>query len=426
MANDPALLKNRLRTLSRDLCSALGDAIESALTANDRATTGALRPVQLTGVLGLDKSLASRVVKSLSVDDELLALHGIPTPQGLHLIASAARQHGATPETVARLEHVAGEYRALLDEFGGGRTDLEATLAGWIPEQRARAERDARRSVFRGMTTMTGTRAGTIYHALYLVPSQQEGKADSLIIGVRQDLRRLRTGERLLIASLRSAKGTGGWGARRTTLQGQPLAADARAIVLRDLCSHPIPKLDLETEDEQLVISIGSDTLDVNESTTLGFGWRTEAHFELHATGENDYHHVSVESIRPSEALVFDLFVHEEIELCAPPFVTLTTERHARLSPPRAPTSAQDRSSSAQDGSPRRDLEEGNLALVSLDRAPGGLASVDVRACPAIAETVCREAGFMLDQFRKFRARIEFPLPTEQLTLWWRRENHPR
>lgn len=410
MPNDSALLEIRLRTLSRDLCSALGDVIASALTASDRAIAGPLRPVQLTGVLGLDKSLASRVVKSLSVEDELLALHGIPTPQGLNLIASAAREHGATPETLARLEHVAGEYRALLDEFSGGRTDLEATLAGWIPEQRARAERDARRSVFRGMTTMTGTRAGTIYNALYLVPSRLEGKADSLVVGVRQDLRRLRAGARLLVARLRSAKGTGGWGARRTTLQGAPLATAAHAIMLRDLCSHPLPELDLTTEDEQIVISIGPDTLDVNESTTLGFGWRTEGHFELHATDEDHYHHVSVESIRPSEALVFDLFVHETIDLPEPPIVTLTMERHAQLSAPRSPAAAQDGSL------------HGEVELVDLDRVPGGLASVDVHACPAIAETVCREAGFMVDQFRKFRARIEFPLPTEQLTLWWRRK----
>ncbi|MEM9379656.1 MAG: hypothetical protein AAGB93_06860 [Planctomycetota bacterium] len=406
MGNDTALLEVRLRTLSRDLCVALQDAIDTALAASGRPRVGVLRPVQLTSSLGLDKSLASRIVRSLTLEDELHALHGIPTPQGLALIANAAREAGASAESIERLQHAAEEYRTLLSEFSGGRTDLEATLAGWIPEQRARAERDARRSVFRGMTTMTGTRAGTNYHALYLVPSAIDGRIDSLVVGVRQDLRRLRTGAPLLIASLRSEHGTGGWGARRTTLDGRSLEDDASSILLPDLCSHPIPRLHVDSEADQLLISIAEDALDVNESATLGFGWRTEGHFEVEGGAERPYDFVSVQTVRPIEALVFDLMVHRDVELPETPCVSVASERSVGQLRGRRPP---------------RGKAAGGVVLTDLGEVPSGLASVDVRSCPAIAETACREAGYEVGDFAKYRARIEFPLPTEELTIWWPR-----
>ena len=409
MGNDTALLEVRLRTLSRDLCVALQDAIDTALSASGRPRVGGLRPVQLTSTLGLDKSLASRVVRSLTLEDELHALHGIPTPQGLALIAKAAHKAGASVESSERLEHAAEEYRTLLGEFSGGRTDLEATLAGWIPEQRARAERDARRSVFRGMTTMTGTRAGTNYHSLYLVPSSIEGRVDSLLVGVRQDLRRLRAGAPLLIASLRSEPGTGGWGARRTPHDGRALDGEGSSNLLPDLCSHPIPKLKVDSETDQLLISIAEDALDVNESATLGFGWRTEGHYEQDESEDRPYHYVSVETIRPIEALVFDLLVHRDVPLSGPPRVSVTTERSVGIVGARRPP---------RTGS--NGLHDG-VSLTDLEQLPSGLASVDVRSCPAIAETACREAGYAIGDFAKFRARIEFPLPTEELTIWWPR-----
>ena len=57
--------------------------------------------------------------------------------------------------------------------------------------------------------------------------------------------------------------------------------------------------------------------------------------------------------------------------------------------------------------------------LFDLDADPSGLASQDVRSCKAIAENVCREAGVRLEDFAKYRTRMEFPVGSEELTLWW-------
>lgn len=406
-APDTVRLEERLRALSKAMCSALEQTLKAALHATDARS---IRPVQLTQGLGLNKSLASRVIRALHETDPLRALRGIPTPQGLHLIERAAREANADEAALERLSDAASAYAELLSEFSGGRTDLEATLAGWIPEERERAERDARRSVFRGMTTLSGTRAGTVYNSLYLIPSPTDpSKVDSLLIAIRQDVRRLRVGAPLLVMSFGPFGEDDGWKERRRTLDGQPVDNDPRTFLLPDLCSHPLPELQLaQSRCDATEIRIAEDALDVNESATLGLGCRTIEHFERYATEAGRYGQMAVRAGRPTEAMTLYLFVHSEIEIDGDPFATVTLDHPVPRVERREP--------------PVPDSDERTRApkVIRLDEHPSGLSSQDVRSCKAIAENATREAGFSPDQFRKFRTRIEFPIQSEELVLWWK------
>ena len=400
-------LEERLRGLAAELRGALEGALRAALAAQRVASPDAIRPLHLTSHLGLDKSLASRVVRSLGAEDDIAALHGIPTPQGLGLIARALENAGADGAPLDRFAAATEAYAALLSEFSGGRTDLEATLAGWLPDQRRRAERDARRSVFRGMTTLVGTRAGAVYNALLLVPSDEDGRVDSLIVAVRQDLRRLRAGASVHVARLETAAED----QRRSTLDGAPLTGDPNNLIIGELCSQPLPGLTLEETGDRLLIEIAADSLDVNESTTLGIGWRTRGHFAARG-GAAPMDRLTVSSERPCEALVLDVLVHSSL---------------GRVSDAVAATSSfaphPDRSGCGGPPPPGSEERTGAPAVERLDGHPSGLRSAAVRAVPAIIENACREAGFGADEFTsRIRMTRAFPIPTEHLTLWWRLE----
>ncbi|MFT5732246.1 MAG: hypothetical protein ACJA2W_002121 [Planctomycetota bacterium] len=406
MPSDAVRLEQRLRSLSGELCAAL------ALGLADATGLGAdqdLRPVQLTQKLGLNKSLASRVVRALRENDALRALRGIPTPQGLLLIERALRKAEVSGTTLARLAAATTAYANLLGEFSGGRTDLEATLAGWIPEERERAERDARRSVFRGMTTLSGTRVGTVYNSLYLIPCPGDpDRLDTLTVAVRQDIRRLRQEARLLVLSRSGDGQPGDWRCDRRTLGGEKLDAGPRSVLLPDLCSHPIPELELASgEWKNMTIRIAQDAMDVNEFATLGFGWRTSSDYPRWAAKGGSFGHISFLTTKPAEAMTLDLFIHQGVTLAGLPFASVSRE-HSSSPKAGAPPPALE--SDARRDAPR---------VIDLDAHPSGLSSRDVRSCKAIAENATREAGFEPSDFRKFRARIEFPIPTEELTIWW-------
>lgn len=406
-----SLLRDRLQDLATDLCSSLGSVFSSALdgTSTPGSSDGGLRPVQLTSNLGIDKSLASRVVRALGEDDPLRALHGMPTPQGLFMIARAAGQSGASEESLHALDRATQHYKVLLAEFSGGRTDLEATLTGWLPEHRARAERDARRSIFRGMTSLSGTRTSANYNSLYLVPSAKPGRVDSLLVAVRQDLRRLRPDARTLVANF-VVDGTKD-APHRLAIDGEEATDDPESFLLRELCSHPIPKIDVTAEEGRIVMDIAPDAIDVNEFTTIGLGWRMEGHFPAFRSPGEEYGSLCVSSPRPTEALVFDVFVHEDVELGGDLLASVRSQAEQLGARQIAPPS--------QEEPPGAATRAGAPSILTLSSDPGGLSSADVRSAPAIAENVCREAGFEVAQFEAFRARIGFPLATEQLTVWW-------
>lgn len=405
MAQSVSTLEERLRSVSSNLCASLKDALQSALSARGADVAQGLRPVMLTHNLGLDKSLASRVVRSIGADDAIRALHGIPTPQGLALIAGAVREAEGDEGLVAQLEAATAAYAELLGEFSGGRTDLEATLAGWIPEQRERAERDARRSVFRGMTTLSGTRTSAVYNALYLFPSEDPARLDSLVVVVRQDLRRLRAGARLQVARFAAEES----GHRRLTLDGSTEVEDPRALLLEDLCSHEPPRLDLQNSDEGLLLAVDPQALDVNEFCTIGLGWRTPGHYPRALDAKGQPSLMMMTTSHPTEALVADLFIHKDVELGRTPWAVITKDHDlypARtILPEDAPTDA----SCVAEWRPLEDLSN----------HPSGLNSPTVRSCPAIAETACREAGLSIGDFQCFRSSVAFPTPTESQTLCW-------
>ena len=427
-------LEIRLRSISTELCGALervltealeaevqsagspvaqsaGSPLSDAPLATDRpkvTLASPMRPVQLTQRLGLNKSLASRVVRAIHEEDALQALRGIPTPQGLQLISRAAKSNGAADPSLARLAGATAAYSALLAEFSGGRTDLEATLAGWLPDLRVRAERDARRSVFRGMTTLSGTRASAIYNSLYLLPSaEDQTRVDSLLVTVRQDVRRLQPSAELNVMRVVSLE-DGNWRKRRRTLDGEKIGDDPRKLLIPELCSHPIPELELDSKDPgAMVLRIASKALDVNEFATLGVGWRTTTHYARVASEGLAFGSIVIGASTPVEAMVLDLFVHKDLELAGLPFTSLNKDRAPYSTTRNAP--------------PAEDSEQRTAApkVIDLDAHPSGLASQDVRSCKAIAENVCREANLEANDFLKFRTRIEFPVMTEALTLWW-------
>lgn len=420
MPSQQSSLETRLRSVSKDLCRALEQVLTEALDAENSGASLAssqetpvravsqMRPVQLTHHLGLNKSLASRVVRAIYEEDELQALRGIPTPQGLQLIQRAAEARGATPPALLQLGEATGAYSAMLSEFTGGRTDLEATLAGWLPDLRVRAERDARRSVFRGMTTLAGTRTSAIYNSLYLIPNPDHpDRVDSVLVTVRQDVRRLQPDAEILIMRIVSEL-MEDWRKRTRTVDGAVIDSDPRQLLIGELCSHPIPKLDLDTSESGVVaLRIPSDGLDVNELTTLGLGWRTQSHFPRFADEESGFCHVVLGAPNPVEALVLDLFVHKELKLASTPFTSLNKDRTPY--PKRRSLPPSEESEQRRAGPP----------VMSLDGNPSGLASQAVRSCRAIFENVCREAGLDQEDFSKYRTRMEFPVITEELSLWW-------
>ena len=84
------IYRSPLEARMRSVSDALRGALEQVLSEALGADSDPMRPVQITQQLGLNKTLAGRVVRAIYEQDSLQALLRIPTPQGCLLYTSDA------------------------------------------------------------------------------------------------------------------------------------------------------------------------------------------------------------------------------------------------------------------------------------------------------------------------------------------------
>ncbi|MEL6714676.1 MAG: hypothetical protein AAFP86_12920 [Planctomycetota bacterium] len=381
---DPTL-EARLRRVGRELQEALRVALGSLAAGAAR-----VRPVDLTDA-GVDKSLASRLVRLTQQPDPLRALHAAPSPKGLAILAQRMRERPGGADGARAVEAARDALAALLADLGGRRADLLVALSAWIPEERERQERDARRAVQRGWTALAGARAGALYRAAFVEPA-----GDALacvVVQVDQDVRVLRPLERVFLAKLDGPAAVDADAARADrafprSLAGSGLHRGAPAPTLPELGSHPAPELRVTGRAGAAEVHVAPRSLDAATTTTVGLAWRTSLPRGDGAL-ELDF---DARALRPTEALVVDLFVHAALGSASSVTAVLETD------------SGSNRAAAAPAALPSRGA---------------GFSSSHVRSVGAIVENVGREAGFDPSAFAGQRTRVRLPLPDERLVLRW-------
>ena len=86
------------------------------------------RPTRLARAIGLDKSLASRLVRAAESTSDLDLMHLVPSPGGLRILADLATRY-ADPASIANLRAATERFEALLDKVPGGRASIDAQIS---------------------------------------------------------------------------------------------------------------------------------------------------------------------------------------------------------------------------------------------------------------------------------------------------------
>lgn len=109
----------------------VGASVRSTLEAVVLAISGPRpRPSHLISRVGLDKTLAGRIIQTVSTSEALAALARSPSPAGLSIFLQAAQNAGVAPAPILNARNAVTRYEELLSRFPRGRSDLEAALSG--------------------------------------------------------------------------------------------------------------------------------------------------------------------------------------------------------------------------------------------------------------------------------------------------------
>ncbi|MEZ4652797.1 MAG: hypothetical protein R3E12_04115 [Candidatus Eisenbacteria bacterium] len=376
----------------------LGSSLEELLReiGGTRSRTG-----EFAKVLGIDKVLASRALKTARAGDPLAILHVAPGPDPLRRIVQAADSKGAPKAVVDRTRKAVSRFERLIRENAGDRSGLTTLLSAWLPEARREFELRRKQSAYRAMSEIRGSSAETTLATVLLHPSESPGFLDVVwLFGVIR-LRRTRPGAQIRLTSRRVAN-TGS--PRRPMTLDRERVDDLRGLRLTEFCSTPPVGIDVHDTGEVVHYTVARD-LELLSEVDLVFAEVNLAEIEdtLKPGATRSAYFFSEISI-PTRQSLFDVLVHEDVYRTIAPRLLIYDTAFEGIA------SVNDRS---------RDLDVLDLDE-SLEAMGTGVDHLRTSAVPryaAILDSVFHSLGWDAGRFRGYRSRIDFPIYGTQITI---------
>ncbi|MBS0447356.1 MAG: hypothetical protein JSR59_15560 [Proteobacteria bacterium] len=362
------------------------------------------RPIRLTRGLGVDKSLASRIVQATRAPTDLEFLHAVPSPTGLRILLDLARGH-AEAALLRDAGTAADRFEALLDALPGGRQALDAHMGETAATIRAKREQIARQASFKAVSFLFGHYCETLTTSLFLLPGTN-GKVDSIEVHRRIGLQRLTPSTPLPLLSIQAMDPAllDADAPRMTSLAGDAAARDPRDFLIAEASSTPLPELSVVQEGSMttFVLDPASTPL-MPDRITSAFAIRSVDTVAVSAafTVVRSY---MVHT--PCHRLVRDVFLADGLWPDALPEVAFWLP--------------------GPSGSPAVMLEPGkphhrqvNLTA-RIEQLPRGAAAFDVDGVAdqrAAVEAALRRAGADAASFRGWRCSMAYPVPLIEMQL---------
>jgi hypothetical protein len=367
------------------------------------------RPSRLTRGLGLDKSLASRLVQAIRADSDAEFLHRLPSPTGLRMLLDAARVRGVAAPLLALAEGV-DRFEAVINGLPGGRQALDAQLGATSHLIRARREHVARQASFKALSFLFGHYTETLSTALFLVPAADGVYVDVIEVHRRIGLHRVTPGTALPLLSLHTAAHDGGapQGPVMTSITGDASTHAVSDFVLAAFSSPGLPPLELEREGHSATFVLPGDSAApppsrLTTAVRVARAERLQGVAAFRVLRSYLLH-------SPCHRLVRDLYLAEGLwpEALPEPGFFLPGPSGAQLSSPEPG---------------RRHYRQLNLSA-SFEPLPSGAAGLALPGVPDqtdALQAVLARAGLAEQSFVGWRCEMPYPVPLieMQLALRW-------
>ena len=393
----------RLEAAGHELRAALLPLVE-------HVTDGILRPSRLVKPLGLDKTLASRVIQALNNEDPLELLHRIPAPPGLRILSDAARRHRAPSKLCNAADRAIETYQAMIDSTPGGRAGIDGWIASHSPAARERNEHNAKQAVFRGMSYVLGCHCETMATSLVIHPAE-DGHVDCFEVHQRVGLRRLRPSAPVALFSVvlnreYDDSSDTPW---LETLDGEIVEEDPERFLLPEFSSDPMPGIEVVRRGQHAIFALAENDLSLEQPINLSSGYIVRHTFHQESQmGQRDESRSYLLNY-PCKTLIREVYLHEDL------WGGVNPEIDQKL-----PNPSGSETERFEGFLGRINTIDMNLPIEQLGK---GLSRCELRELPRHA-TLLRDSfervGWDPDRFRGYRTRVTYPLPMVTMTWWFR------
>ena len=157
-------LEGRISTVG----AALGVALNAVIDAVPGDPSG---PQEFAGRLGIDKVLASRLLKAARNRDPMAVAFLAPGPDPMRRVLRAAARQGVDPEVIRSATDAVRDFEQLIRRDAGDRIALDAMISFWLPEARREFETRRKQAAFKAMSQLKGVMTETNLATVVLCPS---------------------------------------------------------------------------------------------------------------------------------------------------------------------------------------------------------------------------------------------------------------
>lgn len=396
-----------------DAGGAAGTLTVRQLSAEGSVLVGALREVldslpaglgeagtrELARGLGVDKSLASRVLSALRAEDPLAALAQMPGPVPLRELLRAARKKGAAATAVSRAEAALEAYSTTLKTRFEDRSGLDAVLSAALPEARRRFEITARQAVFRGVSAIKGisTEVSSVSFVMHPGSSAETGLTDCVMIGGYVGMRRVRPDARMTFTVTPKPN-------RLPAPDGRE-DEDLHGVMLKEYCTPTGVEIACETMANGYRYEVQGREVGTRSSVNLFLAERYPRHMRLGPTAAlKRMRRVGATIEIPTRRLVLDAVMHRSLWPGARMELRAYDTVFRGLAEPPAP---------------ERDVDL--LPLVeTVQELPGGVSELRSSRLPRyveLVEHVCGRMGWDVREFRAYRVEMQYPMYGAQVMM---------
>jgi len=360
------------------------------------------RPNDLVRQAGINRSLASNLLRSIGAADALEAAHLMPGPEALRFVLGVATRKGADNCLISRVGQAVHDFEQLVMHELGALGGLRAVLSESLPEARRRLEAKSKQAIFTGFANVRGVSAD-VYSVTYLAhPSRDAGRVDlAMIIGFL-GLRRTRPGAVLRVSSRNL--GPQLEFDRRLTCGGHSVCG-LDGLVLREYCSQPVPQVKALLRGSTVEYVVANEAFGPNAAVNLVFGELCMGALpRFQRPGERRSSGVAAEIEQPVKLLVFDFLLHEEVwRECVPELRVYDTVVRGTAHP----------------NDPARDADRLDLleAIELIEQGPRGTRVGSIPNYPELLRDVCCKLDWDIDSFRVYRCRVQYPVYGSQVCM---------
>lgn len=395
-------VNGEFESLEQRLSHAAEQVRQTVAEVVDAVPVRTKRPAEFQRVLKLDRSLASRILRALRLDDPLAALHQMPGPHGLRLLLRAAGKTTDGHESISRAEKaLMALERIVASEIGDWKT-LDTALCGWLPEVREQFEMSNRQAAFRAMSNIKGVMGDADLAVTLIHPGTNPDWVDRAgIYGVSR-MRRLRAGTPLRLfggSSIVPTRGT-----ERLSLEGASVRTTHVPPLLREFCSSPAPQFEVRVEGNQFLYELKSDMVGLSSVVDLYLADVMRGRYPAReGISPQPVTPGSVIDI-PVKAQIVDVLVHEDVWPGTEPELRMYDTAGRGVANP-------------SDVSRNVDRIDALESIQNMGTDLSRFRTKDVARYLDMIRFVCDKLGWESTRFRGYRCRVDYPVHGTQVNM---------